>query len=67
MKCNVGAIDRLLRILIGLAIAVAGIILKSYWGVVGIVVMATGLFGVCLLYSALGISSVTGKKKDLED
>lgn len=61
MKCNVGAIDRLLRIIIGLVIAVWGIFNTSYWGVVGIVIMATGLFGYCLLYSLFGIGTT---KKD---
>jgi len=62
MKCNLGSIDRLLRILLGLAIAVAGVIYQSYWGIVGIAVLATGLFGYCALYSILGISSITRKK-----
>lgn len=61
MKCNVGPIDRLLRIIIGLVIAVVGVIYESYWGVAGIVILATGLFGYCLLYSVFKIS--TEKKK----
>lgn len=61
MKCNVGAIDRLLRIIIGLVIAVWGVFNASYWGVVGIVILATGLFGYCLLYSLFGIGT---SKKD---
>lgn len=61
MKPNVGPIDRLIRIIIGLAIAIIGIIFKSYWGVVGIVILGTGVFGYCLLYSFLGIN--TNKKK----
>ncbi len=58
---NVGPIDRLLRIIIGLVIAVLGVIFKSYWGVVGIVIMGTGVFGYCLLYSLFKIS--TARKK----
>jgi len=57
MKCNVGPIDRILRIIIGLAIAVVGVIYASYWGVVGIVIMATGVFGYCALYSIVNIST----------
>ncbi|HZL11512.1 MAG TPA: DUF2892 domain-containing protein [Prolixibacteraceae bacterium] len=60
MKCNVGSIDRVIRIVIGLIIAIAGIIFKSYWGIVGIVIMATGVFGYCALYSLLNINT---KKK----
>lgn len=61
MKSNVGPIDRLLRIIIGLIIAIFGIVFKSYWGVVGIIILGTGVFGYCLLYSLLGIN--TAKKK----
>lgn len=61
MKPNVGPIDRLIRIIIGLAIAIIGIIFKSYWGVAGIVILGTGVFGYCLLYSLFGIN--TAKKK----
>ena len=62
MKCNLGAIDRLLRILIGLAITAAGVIYQSYWGIIGIAILATGLFGYCFLYSIIGLSSITKKK-----
>ena len=64
MKCNVGSIDRIFRIIIGLVIAVVGVIYSSYWGVVGIVLMATGVFGYCALYSVLNIS--TTKKEPVE-
>ena len=61
MKPNVGPIDRLIRIIIGLVIAILGIIFKSYWGVVWIVILGTGVFGYCLIYSLLKIN--TTKKK----
>lgn len=60
MKLNVAAIDRLIRIIIGLAIAIVGIIFKSYWGVAGIVLLATGVFGYCPIYGIFKIS--TAKK-----
>jgi len=58
MKSNVGSTDRIIRIVIGLGIAIVGVIFKSYWGVVGIAVMATGIFGYCGLYSLLKISTL---------
>ena len=60
MKCNVGPTDRIIRIVIGLVIAIAGVVFDSYWGFVGILVMATGLFGYCLLYPLLKLN--TNKK-----
>ena len=58
MKCNVGGIDRVLRIAVGLVLvglAASGIV--GVWGWVGVVPLATGLFRFCPLYPILGINS----------
>ncbi len=58
MKSNVGGIDRILRIVIGLvliALAVTGTI--GVWGWIGVVPLATALFGFCPAYTLLGFSS----------
>nr|WP_319572650.1 DUF2892 domain-containing protein [uncultured Draconibacterium sp.] len=60
MKANVGSIDRLLRVIVGLIIAIIGVILDSWWGLIGIIPLATGLFRFCPLYCPLKIST-TGK------
>lgn len=55
-KVNVGGIDRLLRIILGivlLALVVTGP--KTMWGLIGVVPLVTGLFRTCPLYSILGI------------
>jgi hypothetical protein len=57
MKKNVGSTDRIIRIVIGLGIAIGGVIFESYWGLIGIAVMATGVFGYCGIYSLLKIST----------
>ena len=57
MKCNVGKVDRLLRIIIGLVIAILGVWFDSWWGLVGLVPMTTGLFRWCPLYSLLKFST----------
>lgn len=57
-KTNVGAIDRIARVLIGLVLlglAVTGSI--GLWGYIGLVPLATGLLGTCPLYSVLGFST----------
>lgn len=61
MKCNVGSTDRIIRIVIGLIVAIAGVVFSSYWGLIGIVVLATGVFGYCLPYKLLNIN--TNKKE----
>ena len=58
MKANVGNIDRILRVLIGLALiglTLAGSI--GVWGWIGVVPLATAAFGFCPLYTVLGFSS----------
>jgi len=58
MKANEGTIDRILRVILGVAlisIVYAGP--QTPWGWVGIVPLATGLVGMCPLYSILGINT----------
>jgi Protein of unknown function (DUF2892) len=58
MKSNVGGIDRVLRIVIGLALialAVTGTV--GAWAWIGVVPLATAALGYCPLYSVLGFSS----------
>ena len=58
MKANVGGIDRVLRILVGLVlIALAATDTVGWWGWLGVVPLATGLLRFCPLYPLLGISS----------
>ena len=58
MKINEGAIDRSLRVLVGLAlIGMAWFGTIGPWGYIGVVPLVTGAAGVCPLYSLLGIST----------
>lgn len=62
MKINVGGIDRILRIVVGIvliALALMGTI--GAWGWIGIVPLATGLLKTCPLYSILGINTCPSK------
>jgi len=57
MKANVGGVDRIVRIVAGLAIIGAGIAFKSWWGAIGVVPLATGLLRWCPAYLPFGLSS----------
>lgn len=57
LKKNVGGIDRSLRIVLGLAIAGAGVYFQSWWGLLGIAILLTGIFSFCGLYSLIGVST----------
>ncbi|MFQ6775098.1 DUF2892 domain-containing protein [Cereibacter sphaeroides] len=60
-KTNVGGIDRILRIVVGLALLAAFLLMPdaSYRAVllIGIVPLLTGLFSTCPLYSLVGINT----------
>jgi len=56
MKANVGSTDRILRLVGGIAIAIWGIVFETYWGLVGVALLATGVFSYCPLYSLFGVS-----------
>jgi len=63
MNSNVGGIDRILRIVVGVALlgaAIAGIGLPWTW--IGVVPLATGLFKFCPFYPLLGLSTCSVKK-----
>lgn len=63
MKINEGGIDRVLRILAGLVlIALAWTGTIGVWGWIGVVPLATGLFGFCPAYTLLGINTCPMKK-----
>ena len=58
MKRNVGTIDRVLRVVIGLALVVmAATGTIAAWGYIGVIPLVTGLFGICPLYRLLGIGT----------
>ncbi len=57
MLHNVGGIDRMVRIIVGLAVIAAGLYFKSWWGVVGIGPLLTGTIRWCPAYLPFGIKS----------
>ena len=64
MKKNVGGIDRILRIVVGLVlVALAATGQVGAWGWLGAVVLATGLFSFCGAYTLLGVNTCAVKAK----
>jgi len=66
-KTNEGSVDRVLRIVVGLALLVwffvdQGVGFWHYAKLIGIVPLATGLLGSCPVYSLLGVSTCPMKK-----
>jgi hypothetical protein len=58
MVTNVGVIDRVLRIVIGLGLIVATLLhYLPWWGWIGVVPLVTGVFAWCPAYSLLGFNT----------
>ncbi|ADE11734.1 YgaP family membrane protein [Sideroxydans lithotrophicus] len=63
MKLNVGGIDRILRIVVGLALigaTLAGMI--GVWGWIGVVPLLTGIFKFCPAYAIFGMTTCPMEK-----
>ncbi|GAA0582243.1 DUF2892 domain-containing protein [Caenispirillum bisanense] len=63
MSQNVGGIDRILRIVVGLALiglALAGQI--GWWGYIGVVPLLTGVIGWCPAYLPFGIKTCKARQ-----
>jgi len=66
MKANVGGVDKILRIVVGLGLLSLILILEGnarWWGLAGLVLLLTGLINFCPLYTFLGFSSAPKKDR----
>lgn len=64
MKINVGSPDRILRIVVGLALiglAASGTI--GVWGWIGVVLLITGVIKFCPVYAIFGTGTCPMEKK----
>lgn len=63
MTRNIGNLERIVRIIAGLAIlSLVFIGPKSLWGLIGVVPLLTGLIGWCPPYALLGISTCKNER-----
>lgn len=62
MQKNVGGIDKIARIVVGIALIVWAIAGGPVWAWIGILPLATGLLNWCPAYTLLGIRSCPMKK-----
>ena len=66
MNTNMGTIDRVIRVVIGLGLlwyALMAAPTGYYWiGWIGVIPLITALVGVCPLYSILGVSTCPAKR-----
>ncbi|HVB84189.1 MAG TPA: DUF2892 domain-containing protein [Rhodanobacteraceae bacterium] len=65
MKANVGRLDRIVRIAIGIILLSLIVLLQGperWWGLLGVIPLATASLSFCPLYSLLGISSCPARE-----
>jgi hypothetical protein len=65
MSVNVGGIDRILRIVVGLAVLALFFVLEGnarYWALLGFVPLFTGVFRYCPAYSLIGVNTCPMKR-----
>ena len=63
MKSNVGGIDKIIRILAGIALIAWALMGGPVWAWIGIVPLATGLLGWCPAYTLFGMNTCPLSKK----
>lgn len=62
MMCNIGKIDRIIRVVIGVLVIVWGLMNNSWLGAIGLIPLVTALVGWCPLYAIFGINTGCNKK-----
>jgi hypothetical protein len=63
MKQNVGRNDAVVRMVLGVLIALAGLYYQSWWGLLAFAPLVTAYFNFCPLYKLLGINTCKTKIK----
>ena len=64
MSRNEGTNDRVLRVILGLVLlSLVFIGPQTWWGLIGLVPLVTGLMGSCPVYSMLGVNTCALKNK----
>lgn len=61
MKANVGSIDKILRIVLGLALIAWALTGGPVWAWIGVIPLATALISFCPLYAIIGMNTCKAK------
>ena len=66
MQKNVGQTDRIIRIVVGVVILLLGVVFKNWWGIIGVIPLATGILRWCPAYLPFGISTCKIEQKEVK-
>ena len=62
MTCNMGSGDRMFRGVLGIVIVAAGVFFQSWWGLIGLIPLATSTVGWCPAFVPFKINTGAGPK-----
>ncbi|MDP4185853.1 MAG: DUF2892 domain-containing protein [Bacteroidota bacterium] len=62
MKCNVGKSDKVVRIALGIHFLIVGIYYGSWFGLIGLIPLITGIFSFCPFYTLFNITTDSNPK-----
>jgi Protein of unknown function (DUF2892) len=61
MECNVGNKDKSVRIALAIAIGALGLFYQSWWGLLALIPLITGLISFCPIYKIFGFNTCNKK------
>jgi hypothetical protein len=64
MKVNIGNVDRVIRVVVGLVIIAVGAYYQSWWGLIGLLPILTASIRFCPVYVPFGISTCKPETKE---
>jgi len=62
MKQNIGKTDKIIRLVLGIAIAALGFYYKSWWGLIALVPILTAFTNFCPLYPIFKLNTKNEKQ-----
>ena len=62
MKTNIGSVDRIVRIVVGLAILGAGCYYRNWFGLIGLLPIITAVLRFCPAYVPFGLNTCAVKE-----
>ncbi|MBI2518099.1 MAG: DUF2892 domain-containing protein [Opitutae bacterium] len=61
MKANIGTLDRVVRLVLGLFVLALGYYFQSWWGLIGLLPVLTAVFRFCPAYLPFGLNTCATK------
>ncbi|MFO0389097.1 MAG: DUF2892 domain-containing protein [Alphaproteobacteria bacterium] len=57
MQCNIGKKDKILRLVLGLALVIWGMVSQNWLGAIGLVLIITAMVRFCPAYTVIGMNT----------